>query len=98
MRHSVFFNVTRVTNQVKQLQIRHFNWGKGIKDKFPKTVEDTPPFGGRGIPFYLLQFVSILGNLYPGRGVKGPFLGMFEKMDLCKKISIQAYTSLILSL
>ena len=59
------------------------------------TVEDTPPFGGRGIPFYLSQFVSILGNLYPDRGVKGPFWGMFGKMDLCKKILIQAYTSLI---
>ena len=59
------------------------------------SVEDSPPFGGRGIPFYLSQFVSILGNLYPDRGVKGPFLGMFGKMDLCKKILIQAYTSLI---
>ena len=59
------------------------------------TVEDSPPFGGRGIPFYLSQFVSILGNLYPDRGVKGRFLGMFGKMDLCKKILIQAYTSLI---
>ena len=59
---------------------------------FLPTVEDSPPFGGRGIPFYLSQFVSILGNLYPDRGVKGPFLGM------CKKILIQAYTSLILPL
>ena len=59
------------------------------------TVEDSPPFGGRGIPFYLSQFVSILGNLYPDRGVKASFLGMFGKMDLCKKILIQAYTSLI---
>ena len=59
------------------------------------SVQDNPPFRGRGIPFYLSQFVSILGNLYPDRGVKGPFLGMFGKMDLCKKILIQAYTSLI---
>ena len=59
------------------------------------SVEDTPPFGGRGIPFYLSQFVSILGNLYPDRGIKGSFLGMFGKMDLCKKILIQAYSSLI---
>ena len=59
------------------------------------TVEDSPPFGGRGIPFYLSQIVSILGNLYPDRGVKGPFLGMFGKMDLCKKLLIQAYKSLI---
>ena len=59
------------------------------------SVEDSPPFRGRGIPFYLSQFVSILGNLYPDRGVKGPFLGMFGKMDLCKKILIQAYTSFI---
>ena len=59
------------------------------------SVEDSPPFGGKGIPFYLSQFVSILGNLYPDRGVKGPFLGMFGKMDLCKKILIQAYISLI---
>ena len=59
------------------------------------TVEDSPPFRVRGIPFYLSQSVSILGNLYPDRGVKGPFLGMFGKMDLCKKILIQAYTSLI---
>ena len=61
----------------------------------PLTVGDSPPFGGRGIPFYLSQFVSILGNLYPNRGIKGSFLGMFGKMDLCKKILIQAYTSLI---
>ena len=59
------------------------------------TVGDSPPFGGRGIPFYLSQFVSILGNLYPDRGIKGSFLGMFGKMDLCKEILIQAYTSLI---
>ena len=59
------------------------------------SVGDSPPFGGRGIPFYLSQFVSILGNLYPDRGIKGSFLGMFGKMDLCKKILIQAYTSLI---
>ena len=62
------------------------------------SVEDSPPFGGRGIPFYLSQFVSILGNLYPDRGIKGSFLGMFGKMDLCKKILIQAYTSFILPL
>ena len=59
------------------------------------SVGDSPPFGGRGIPFYLSQFVSILGNLYPDRGIKGSFLGMFGKMDLCKKILTQAYTSLI---
>ena len=59
------------------------------------SVGDSPPFGGRGIPFHLSQFVSILGNLYPDRGIKGSFLGMFGKMDLCKKILIQAYTSLI---
>ena len=59
------------------------------------AVEDSPPFRGRGIPFYLSQFVSILGNLYPDRGIKGSFLGMCGKMDLCKKILIQAYTSLI---
>ena len=59
------------------------------------SVGDSPPFRGRGIPFYLSQFVSILGNLYPDRGIKGSFLGMFGKMDLCKKILIQAYTSLI---
>ena len=59
------------------------------------TVGDSPPFRGRGIPFNLSQFVSILGNLYPDRGIKGSFLGMFGKMDLCKKILIQAYTSLI---
>ena len=66
-----------------------------VIQKFIITVEDSPPFGGRGIPFYLSQFVSILGNLYPDRGIKGSFLGMFGKMDLCKKILIQAYTSLI---
>ena len=60
-----------------------------------KTVGDSPPFRGRGIPFYLSQFVSILGNLYPDRGIKGSFLGMFGKMDPCKKLLIQAYTSLI---
>ena len=65
------------------------------KAGFLMAVKDSPPFRGRGIPFYLSQFVSILGNLYPDRGVKGPFLGMFGKMDLCKKILIQAYTSLI---
>ena len=59
------------------------------------SVGDSPPFGGRGIPFYLSQFVSILGNLYPDQGIKGSFLGMFGKMDLCKKILIPAYTSLI---
>ena len=62
---------------------------------FLPAVQDSPPFRGRGIPFYLSQFVSILGNLYPDRGVKGSFMGMFGKMDLCKKILIQAYTSLI---
>ena len=71
-----------------------FKWA-GYGARRLLAVEDSPPFGGRGIPFYLSQFVSILGNLYPDRGVKGPFLGMFEKMDLCKKILIQAYTSLI---
>ena len=68
------------------------------KDMKHLPVEDSTPFGGRGIPFYLSQFVSILGNLYPDRGIKGSFLGMFGKMDLCKKILIQAYTSLILPL
>ena len=66
-----------------------------FKMLYQSTVGDSPPFGGRGIPFYLSQFVSILGNVYPDRGIKGSFLGMFGKMDLCKKILIQAYTSLI---
>ena len=67
----------------------------GFTRKCQLSVGDSPPFGGRGIPFYLSQFVSILGKLYPDRGIKGSFLGMFGKMDLCKKILIQAYTSLI---
>ena len=82
-------------------QIQHNNQISKLQRCYTKikvgklTVEGSPPFGGRGIPFYLSQFVSILGNLYPDQGVKGPFLGMFRKMDLCKKILIQAYTSLI---
>ena len=43
------------------------------------TVEDSPPFGGRGIPFYLSQFVSILGNLYPNRGGKRAIFGYVWK-------------------
>ena len=70
-------------------------FGRICKASKVYTVGDSPPFRGRGIPFYLSQFVSILGNLYPDRGIKGSFLGMFGKMDLCKKILIQAYTSLI---
>ena len=35
------------------------------------SVEDTPLFGGRRIPFYMSQFVSILGNLYLDRGGGG---------------------------
>ena len=31
----------------------------------------------------------------PIGGLKGPFLGKFVKMDLCRKILIHAYTSLI---
>ena len=50
-----------------------------IRNSIPLSVEDSPPFGGRGFHFYLSQFVSILGNVYPDRGVKGPFLGMFGK-------------------
>ena len=74
---------------------KHCENGVNVGALYIITVEDYPPFRGRGIPFYLSQFVSILGNLYPDRGVKGPFWGMFGKMDLCKKILIQAYTSLI---
>ena len=56
------------------------------------SVEENPLFGGKGIPFYLSHFVSIFRNLYPDRGVKRPFRGMFGKLDLCKKLLIQAYT------
>ena len=64
--------------------------GRGLK-----TSTRYSPVRGKGNSLYLSQFVSILGNLYPDRGVKVPFWGMFRKMDLCKKILIQAYTSLI---
>ena len=68
----------RIPAQDLALNIKEKRTGFNVSIKI--TVEDSPPFGGRGIPFYLSQFVSILGNLYPDRGVKGPFLGMFGKI------------------
>ena len=83
-----------ILTQLKSRNHKHLVL-KHLKLRTFITVGDSPPFGGRGIPFYLSQFVSILGNLYPDRGIKGSFLGMFGKMDLCKKILMLAYTSLI---
>ena len=54
-------------------------------------VEDSPPFRGRGIPFYLSKFVSILGNLFPDRGVKGPFWVCLENGPVQEDINPSIY-------